>query len=441
MWDFSTDAAFQEKLDWAARFVRDECEPLDVLFPGNADPYDRDGEVFTEVIRPLQRRVREEGLWAAHLSPSLGGMGMGQVKLALLNEILGRSGWAPTVFGTQAPDSGNAEILAHYGTDEQRERYLEPLLDGRIVSTFAMTEPTGGADPGGFTCRAERDGDAWVINGEKWFASNYPLAAFVIAMVITNPDVPVHRGASMILIPARTPGMEMIRATGLAGEPLGEGVHSYLRFTGCRVPAENLLGEPGSGFRIAQTRLGGGRLHHAMRSIGQCRRALEMMTERIAARRTRGGPLADQQAVRHQLADTWIQIEQFRLQVLHAAWQVERADRTGDPDDARRARLHVSGVKVATPRILVDVAYRALHLHGALGVSNELPLARMWQSGPTLGVADGPTEAHQDVVARLLLADAVPAEDPLFGSEHLPARLEAARTKYAGRLKEMAVTS
>ncbi|MGW3565055.1 acyl-CoA dehydrogenase family protein [Streptomyces sp. NPDC000941] len=440
MWDFSTEAEFQQKLDWAAGFVREEIEPLDVLFPGNADPYDRDSEVFREVVRPLQGRVREQGLWAAHLPPSLGGMGMGQVNLGLLNEILGRSSWAPMVFGTQAPDSGNAEILAHYGNEEQREEYLEPLLDGRIVSTFAMTEPTGGADPGGFTCRAVREGDEWVINGEKWFASNYPHAAFVIAMVITDPDVPVHQGASMILIPAATPGMEMVRGTGLAGEPLGQGVHAYLRFADCRVPADNLLGEPGSGFVIAQTRLGGGRLHHAMRSVGQCKRALEMMTERIASRRTRGGPLSDQQSVRHQLADTWIQIEQFRLQVLHAAWQMDRANRTGDKADARRARLHVSGVKVVTPKILVDIAYRALHLHGALGVSNELPLTRMWQSGPTLGVADGPTEAHQDVVARLLLKDAVPAEDPLFGSAHLPTRLAAARATYADRLKETAVT-
>ncbi|MER5430037.1 acyl-CoA dehydrogenase family protein [Streptomyces sp. NPDC002588] len=440
MWDFSTDDAFQEKLDWAATLVREEIEPLDVLFPGNADPYDRRSEVFREVVRPLQRKVREQGLWAAHLPPSLGGMGMGQVNLGLLNEILGRSSWAPMVFGTQAPDSGNAEILAHYATEEQRKEYLEPLLDGRIVSTFAMTEPTGGADPGGFTCRAVRDGEQWVIDGEKWFASNYPLAAFVIAMVVTDPDVPVHQGASMILIPAGTPGMEMVRGTGMGGEPLGEGVHAYLRFTGCRVPAENLLGEPGSGFLIAQTRLGGGRLHHAMRSVGQCRKALEMMTERIASRRTRGGPLADQQAVRHQLADTWIQIEQFRLQVLHAAWHMDKAHRTGDRADARRARLHVSGVKVATPKVLVDVAYRALHLHGALGVSNELPLTRMWHSGPTLGVADGPTEAHQDVVARLLLKDAEPAGDPLFGSAHLPTRLAAARARYADRLKETAVT-
>jgi acyl-CoA dehydrogenase len=431
MWDFSTDAEFQEKLDWVAAFVREEIEPLDLLFPDNAAPYDRESAVYLDVVRPLQAQVRERGLWAAHLPPSLGGMGMGQVQLGLLNEILGRCSWAPMVFGTQAPDSGNAEILAHYANEEQRKEFLEPLLDGRIVSTFAMTEPSGGADPGGFTCRAVRDGDEWVIDGEKWFASNYPLAAFVIAMVITDPEVSVHQGSSMFIIPAGTPGMELIRSSGTGNEPRGVGAHGYLRFTGCRVPLENLLGEPGTGFLIAQTRLGGGRLHHAMRSVGMAKRAMEMMTERVASRRTRGGPLGDQQSVREALADTWIQLEQFRLQVLHAAWQVDRSVRTGDRAHARLARLHISAVKAATPGMLVDVIYRAMHLHGALGVSNELPLVRMWQSGPVLGVADGPTEAHKDVVARLLLKDAVPAQDPLFGSEHIPTRLAAAREKYA----------
>jgi len=440
MWDFSTDPEFQEKLDWVAGFVREEVEPLDLLFPGTAEPYDRDSSAYLDVVRPLQERVREQGLWAAHLPPALGGMGMGQVALGLLNEILGRSSWAPMVFGTQAPDSGNADILAHYGNDEQRREFLEPLLAGRTVSTYAMTEPTGGSDPGGFTCRAVRDGDEWVIDGEKWFASNYPHAAFVIAMVVTDPDVAVHRGSSMFIIPRGTAGMDMVRATGLGGEPVGEGAHAYLRFTGCRVPAENLLGEPGAGFAIAQTRLGGGRLHHAMRAIGLCRRAMEMMTERIASRTTRGEPLAAQQAVRQSLADSWIQLEQFRLQVLHAAWQVDRSVATGERDHARAARLHISAVKAATPATLIDVVYRAMHLHGALGVSNELPLARMWQAGPTLGIADGPTEAHKDVVARLLLRDATPAKDPLFGSEHIPTRLAAAREKYPTKPEEKATT-
>jgi acyl-CoA dehydrogenase len=437
VWDFSTDPEYQAKLDWVATFVREEVEPVDVLFSGTAEPYDRESEIFRNVIRPLQEQVKAQGLWAAHLSPELGGMGMGQVKLALLNEILGRSQWAPVTFGTQAPDSGNAEILAHYANQEQKDLYLQPLLDGKIVSAFAMTEPQGGADPGGFTCRAVKDADEWVIDGEKWFISNYPYAAFVIAMVITNPDVPVHKGSSMFIIPRGTQGMEMLRGTGLENEPIGEGAHAYLRFTGCRVPAENLLGEPGTGFAIAQTRLGGGRLHHAMRAVGQCTRAFEMMTERIASRNTRGGPLFDQQSVRQALADSWIQLEQFRLQVLHAAWQVDRAAATKDPQHARLARMHISAVKAATPKTMIDVVYRALHVHGALGTSNELPLSRMWQGGPVLGIADGPTEAHKDVVARALLKAATPAADKLFGSEHIPARIEAARKKLAGKVSTL----
>ncbi|HSA48507.1 MAG TPA: acyl-CoA dehydrogenase family protein [Yinghuangia sp.] len=432
MWDFSTEPEFQAKLDWVAKFVKEEVELIDILFPGHGEPYDRESEVFHKVIKPMQQKVRDQGLWAAHLPPHLGGMGMGQVKLALLNEILGRTSWAPMIFGTQAPDSGNAEILAHYGNERQKKEFLEPLLDGKIVSTYAMTEPTGGSDPGGFSCTAVRDGDEWVINGQKWFASNYPYAAFVIAMVITDPDVPVHRGSSMLLIPAGTPGMEMIRGTGLSGEKLGEeGAHGYLQFTDVRVPAENCLGEPGTGFAIAQTRLGGGRLHHAMRSVGLCKRALEMMTERMVSRTTRGKVLSAQQSVRQDLADTWIQLEQFRLQVLHAAWQVDRSKETGDPAHAELARLHISAVKSATPKTLVDIMYRNMHLHGALGASNELPIIRWWNAGPVLGVADGPTEAHKDVVAKLLLKHAVPAEDKLFGSEHIPTRLAEARAKYA----------
>ena len=279
------------------------------------------------------------------------------------------------MFGCQAPDSGNAEILAHFGTDEQKATYLQPLLDGKISSTYAMTEPQGGADPFNFTCSAVRDGDEWVINGQKWFASNYTMASFVIAMVITDPDVPVHRGASMILVPMGTPGMDLIRGVGVGpDEGIGEGSHGYVQFTDCRVPADNLLGEEGSGFQIAQTRLGGGRLHHAMRTVGLCKAALDMMGERIVSRRTKGAPLADQQSVRHTFADSWIQLEQFRLQVLHAAWQC-------DQHGYDQAREYIAGIKVATPKTMMDIAYRALHLHGSLGASNEMPFHRMMLSG------------------------------------------------------------
>lgn len=429
MWDFSTEPAYQEKLDWVRTFVHEEIEPLDALYPGWSAPFERGNGVYREFVKPLQDEVKRMELWAAHLPPSLGGMGLGDVKLALLNEILGRSVWAPSVFGTQAPDSGNAEVLALYGTEDQKRKYLEPLLEGSIISTYAMTEPQGGSDPNLFTCRAELLGDEWVINGEKWMASHYPLAKFVIAMVITDPDLAVTKASSMILIPAGTPGMDLIRAVGLADEAIGEGQHGYVRFTDCRVPAENVLGGVGQGFVIAQTRLGGGRMHHAMRSLGLCQRVLEMQCERAVSRTTRGKLLSEQQAVSHMVADSWIQLEQFRLQVLHAAWQIEQVG-------YHKARRYISGVKAALPKTVMDIAYRGIQIHGSLGVTSEMPLAAIHLFGATLGLADGATEVHKNVVARDLLRAVSPA-DGLFPTEHLPARIEEARKKFGSRLEHL----
>src|SRR5258706_10011867 len=194
MWDFETDAEFQQKLDWVDQFLRDEVEPLDLVL---GDPYDKSDERALAVMRPLQKQVRAHDLWACHLGPELGGQGYGQLKLALLNELLGRSRWAPTIFGCQAPDSGNAEIIAHYGTEEQKAKYLQPLLDGSISSCYSMTEPHAGADPTLFVTRAVRDGDEWVINGQKWFSSNAKFASFFIVMAVTNPDVSPYQGMSM----------------------------------------------------------------------------------------------------------------------------------------------------------------------------------------------------------------------------------------------------
>jgi alkylation response protein AidB-like acyl-CoA dehydrogenase len=248
--DFSVEPEFQESLDWVRDFVRDEIEPIDVLVPDSGLPYEKSHPLQDAVIRPLQKRVQERGLWACHLPPSLGGMGLGNTKLALLNEILGRSLWAPSVFGCQAPDSGNAEILAHFGTDEQKATYLQPLLDGLISSTYAMTEPQAGADPGEFTCRAVRDGDEWVIDGEKWFASNYPYASFLIVMVITDPSYCASR-----LVDAARP----------EGHGPGSGAHGRLtkpaRITAISLAgvssAANLLGTEVQGCGGAD-RLGGG---------------------------------------------------------------------------------------------------------------------------------------------------------------------------------------
>ena len=284
-WEFQTDPEFGTKLDWVEEFVRTEVEPLD---PVVEHPYDLDDPVRRALIPPLQDRVKEQNLWAAHLGPNLGGPGYGQVRLALINEILGATRCGPVVFGCQAPDSGNAEILAHYGSDDLKKRYLEPLIAGDMMSCFSMTEPQGGSDPTRFVCRAELDGDEWVVNGEKWFSSNARYASFLIAMVVTEPEAAPYQRQSALVIPADAPGVHIVRHVGVSGEPEGSGSHAYVRYENARVPADHLLGRRGEGFVVAQTRLGGGRIHHAMRTVGLAKRALDMMCERAVSRRAPG---------------------------------------------------------------------------------------------------------------------------------------------------------
>ena len=431
--DFSVEPEFQEQLDWIRGFVDTEAVPLDLAFGGEEGIYNKAHPVWSEVIRPLQEKVKARGLWACHLGPDLGGLGYGQTKLALMNEILGRSGFASSLFGCQAPDSGNAEILAHYGSDAQKEQYLEPLLNGEISSCYSMTEPQGGADPNVFKCRAYQDGDDWIIDGEKWFSSSLRWAKFAIVMVVSNPDVPIYQGASMFLVPTDTPGVEIIRNTGMSGEPEGHGGHAYVRYDKVRVPKENLLGGEGQAFKIAQTRLGGGRLHHAMRTVGAVRRLLDMMAERSVSRFTKGSTLADKQSVQDMLGQTWLDLQQFRLLVLHAAWAVDQVGGSA-------ARTEIAAVKVATPKVYTEAAYRCMKLHGALGVSNEMPIAGMWLAGAALGLADGPTEVHMTTIAKHVLKDVEPV-DGLWPSEHLPERRAAARKRFSHLLERQLAQS
>ena len=429
MWDFSTDPEFQTKLDWIDRFVREECEPLDLLFPDHGDPYDTANSAARAIIKPLQEEVRRQGLWACHLGPELGGPGYGQLKLALMNEILGRSYWAPTVFGTAAPDTGNAEILAMFGTEEQKARYLQPLLDGDIVSCFSMTEPHAGADPKEFTCRAWRDGDEWVIDGYKWFSSNARYAAFLIVMAVTNPEAPPHQRMSMLIVPAETPGVNILRSSKVLGDhkDVDSGTHGYIHYDKVRVPLDAMLGGPGQGFAVAQARLGGGRVHHAMRTVGRCNRAFEMMVERAVSRRSQGKLLADHQFVQGFIADSAIEIAQFRLLVMQTAWIIDT-----QPHGA--ARTNIAMCKVQMAKIYHDVVQRAIQLHGSLGITLELPLADMWNGVMTMALADGPTEVHKVQVAKAFLKGAKPAAG-MFPSEHIPPRLEAAQQRYANYLE------
>lgn len=426
MWDFSTEPEFQEKLDWMKRFVREEVEPLDLVFNRPGHNFDVTDARALAAARPLQAEVKRQGLWACHLGPELGGRGFGQVKLALMNEILGATKWGPRIFGCQAPDSGNAEIIARFGTEAQKARYLTPLLEGKIVSCFSMTEPQGGADPRVFETRAVRDDDDWVIEGHKWFSSQALWASFIIVMAVTAPDKPVRERFSMFLIPADTPGIDIIRNSGLMGEARDEGAHGYIHYNRVRVSADALLGEEGRAFDVAQARLGGGRIHHAMRTLGAATRAFEMMKERAVSRYTQGGRLADKQSVMMMIADSHVELAQFRLLVLHAAWTLDQGDR-----DA--GRTAIAGVKVMSPRIMHDITQRAIQIHGSLGVSNELPLATFWVKAAAQGLVDGPTEVHQITLAKRILADAVPAPG-LFPTEHLPTREIAARKKLAAYL-------
>jgi acyl-CoA dehydrogenase len=378
-------------------------------------------------VRPLQQRVTDEGLWASHLGPELGGQGYGQVKLALMNEVLGRSAWAPIIFGTQAPDSGNAEILAKYGTEEQKEKFLQPLLDGEIFSCYSMTEPQGGSDPRQFRTRAVRDGAEWVITGEKYFSSNARSSAFLIVMAITDPDAGT-RGMSMFLVPTDTPGVTILRNVGLMGETVGDGMHAWIRYDDVRVPLDHLLGHEGEGFVVAQTRLGGGRIHHAMRTMSRAKLALDMMCERALSRSTQGSLLADKQLVQADIADCWTMLLQFRLMVLYTAWLIDQRGETAS------LRKEIAACKVQAAQVMYEVIYRAMRLHGALGVSNELPLAKLWMITPNMSITDGPTEVHKLTIARQLLKDYQPADGP-FPSEWLPPRIDEARARFADALE------
>jgi acyl-CoA dehydrogenase len=291
-----------------------------------------------------------------------------------------------------------------------------------------MTEPHAGADPKMFTTRAVKDGDEWVINGWKYFSSNAKNASFLIVMAVTNPDVSPYKGMSMFLVPGDTPGIDVVRNVGLAGDPDREGSHALIHYEDVRVPADAVLGGEGQAFVIAQTRLGGGRIHHAMRTIGQAKSALDMLCERALSRETQGSLLSDKQFVQGYIADSYAQLVQFRLFVLYTAWSIDKWK------DYRKVRKDIAAVKVVMPTVLHDIAWRAMQVHGALGVSNEMPFQAMLLGSSVLGIADGPTEVHKLTVAREVLRDYRPSDD-LWPTQHLPKRRAAARAKYAQYLE------
>lgn len=419
-WEFETAPEFAAELAWVDGFIRDEVEPVDQLV---RDPRNVEDPVRRELIPPLQLIARQRGLWAPHVPAEDGGAGLSHVNVALLNEVIGRTRCGPVVFGCQAPDAGNLELLSRFATPTQKRRFLAPLMEGRAMSCFAVTEPQGGADPTTYATTAYLQGSTYVLNGEKWFASSARYAEFLIVMAITDPDRDRHDQMTLFLVPRDTTGLEILRDVHVAGENDGEH-HSYIHFSDAAIPEDLVLGERGAAFKMMQTRMGAARLFIAMRTLGLLRQTLDMICERALSRRSRGETLADKQLVQAMIAESWMQIEQFRLLVLRTAW---RFDRYGNTTEVRR---DVAAVKALVGQVLHDVTARAIQIHGSVGVSEEMPLVSQLVESLVYSIGDGPTEVHKLTLAREILKGRE-ATDDLFPTRHVPKLKAQAEMKFA----------
>ncbi len=425
-WDFETEPEFEEQLAWMREFMREEIFPIETL------RLSYDG--ILEIIKPLQDEVRRRGLWAAHLPSELGGMGFGQVRLGLMHEVLGQSGLGPLVFGNNAPDSGNAELLAvgmeMTGRHDIRERWMQPLLDGKIRSGFSMTEPhTAGSDPRLLETTAVKDGDEWVINGRKWYTTNGSVADILIVMAVSNPDVHPYQGSSMFVVPVGTAGVKILRDVGAMDDPqvvYGRfGNHAEILYEDVRIPADHLIGPEGSGFMLAQARLGPGRIHHCMRWLGQSQRAFDMMCERSLSRFTHGSLLSEKQTIQNWIADSMAEMNAARLMTLQAAWKMDKVG-------ASASRVEIAMIKYYGATVLHNVVDRAIQTYGSLGYSADMPLEAMYRAARAARIYDGPDEVHRQTVARHALKGYTASEIP---TQHIPTRREAAREKFAGILE------
>jgi acyl-CoA dehydrogenase len=391
--DFSPSPQAQALAERLNAFMDAHVYPVERKARAALDAEVAPGVPYPEILVELRARARNDGLWNLFMPDPEYGAGLTNLDYGTLCEVMGRSVVAPMVFNCAAPDTGNMEILAEHGSAEQKERWLQPLLEGSIRSCFSMTEPeTSGSDPTGLASRAVLDGDEWVIDGHKWYTTGAVGAAVAIAMVVTDPEAAPHQRASMILVPLDTPGMEVVRSISVMGHSEGPG-HAEVRYTGCRVPASNLLGPRGGGFRVAQDRLGPGRIHHCMRGIGAAERGLELMCRRAPEREAFGGPLADKQFVQDFVARSRIEIDAARWLVLHAAWKMDTAGKAA-------ARQEISMAKVAAANVCMAVLDRAIQVYGGLGVSDDTPLALMWRENRVLRLVDGADEVHKMAIAR-----------------------------------------
>ncbi len=424
-WDFSTDPEFQKKLDWVKQFVDQELIPLEVI------QKDFSEQAWAEALKPLKQQVKDRGLWACHLEKELGGQGMGQLNLALMNLITGRCVFAQEVFGNMAPDSGNSELLAEGGTEEQKEKWLWPNLRGDIRSSFAITEPwVAGTDPTQIQTTATLDGDEWVINGRKWMITNASRSDFIIFMVVTDATAPAHRRCSMIIVEKDTPGMDILREIPTMHHPYTEygavGNHAEIILDNVRVSKNNLIGEVGGGFALSQVRLGPGRIHHATRWVAEAERAFDMLCERAQSRHSFGKPYAKHQMIQEYIAESRMDLDTAKLLTLKAAWTM---DQLGN----QAARTEIAMAKVYNARVLYNVVDRALQVHGSLGYSCDMPLEMMYRSARMAPLVDGANEVHKVTIAKQCLKAYVGVEG--WPSEHIPTRRESSLERFSHLLE------
>ncbi|GAB3055490.1 acyl-CoA dehydrogenase [Virgibacillus ainsalahensis] len=383
---------YQEKLH---RFMENYIYPNERAYTDQLNKEDR-FSIVPPIMEELKQKAKEEGLWNLFLPESEHGAGLTNLEYAPLCEIMGRSAIAPEVFNCAAPDTGNMEVLVRYGSEEQKKEWLRPLLEGQIRSCFSMTESgVASSDATNIKASIIRDGDAYVINGTKWWSSGAadPRCEIAIVMGKNDPDAPRHKQQSMILVPLDTPGVTVKRPLSVFGYDHAPHGHAEIEYKNVRVPVSNMLLGEGRGFEIAQGRLGPGRIHHCMRTIGAAERALELLSKRVQGREAFGSKLADQGVIREWLADARINIEQARLLTLKAAYMM---DTVGN----KEAKAEISMIKVVAPNMALEVIDHAIQAFGAAGVSNDYPLASSWASIRTLRLADGPDEVHRRAIAR-----------------------------------------
>jgi acyl-CoA dehydrogenase len=390
--DFEPSDKCKAILHEVQRFMDENVTPNERVYQ---EQLEAGGDPHAEppVMQEIRAKAKGLGLWNLFLPDAEYGAGLTNLDYAPLCEAMGRSPLGARAFNCQAPDTGNAEILAEFGTPEQKRQWLQPLLEGEIRSCFSMTEPeTSGADPTGLQTRVRREGDEYVIDGHKWFTSGAIGARFAIVMAVNDPQAPMHERATMVIVPTDAPGFRIARAVSVMGHA-GGGGHCEIYYEDCRVPVANRLGPEGGGFVIAQARLGPGRIHHCMRAIGMAERAFEIMCRHANTRKAFGSTLGEKQFVQEWIASSRMEIDQARLLTMYAAWKM-------DTYGKKRARQEISMIKVVAPNMLMNVLDRAIQCLGSLGVSDDTPVAAMWRHSRALRLADGPDEVHKMVIAR-----------------------------------------